>query len=461
MKKIKYYVIFEGGGNNENDEHEKEFLKAFFLHNDYLKEFNFIKDCITPDYLIVTSCIYSSKKYSDLFKKMYKSFMVTIFLADECYSPDLNIFDYAICFERFLHVDDRVIRLPTILRYRTLLYNDLKVIANSYIKTKFCNFMYSNPNGHINREKLFCKISEYKKVDSMGKFLNNMGNKTSREFNDWSRHSIIERMPYKFSIVAENGTYKGYITEKILCCLQAKTIPIYWGDSTIAKEFNPKAFINCHEYKNFDEVLDKVKEIDQSEQCWNEMVSQPWFLETQKYNIRESIKFICSFYRMIFSQNLLEAKRIPIGTTNDVYLKQLLYTENMSFILVNKYKRYYELLTKWFVLKQRNIKLDRLLPYKNIGIYGMGKIGKILCDEFYYSTAKCTIDYAIDLCNEKYKEIEVVNPNADLKRVDAIIVTIPNEFESIKKNLKSKIDCPIVLLEKLLDCAIEEEFNKE
>jgi hypothetical protein len=43
------------------------------------------------------------------------------------------------------------------------------------------------------------------------------------------------------------------------------TIPIYWGNPLASLDFNPKAFINCHDYKSFDEVIELVKEIDSNE----------------------------------------------------------------------------------------------------------------------------------------------------------------------------------------------------
>ena len=43
----------------------------------------------------------------------------------------------------------------------------------------------------------------------------------------------------------------------------AFSIPIYWGNPLVTKDFNPKAFINCNDYDNdFDAVIERIKELD-------------------------------------------------------------------------------------------------------------------------------------------------------------------------------------------------------
>jgi hypothetical protein len=42
---------------------------------------------------------------------------------------------------------------------------------------------------------------------------------------------------YQYSIVIENERTEGFFTEKIIDCFVTGTIPIYWGDPTLGKEF--------------------------------------------------------------------------------------------------------------------------------------------------------------------------------------------------------------------------------
>jgi hypothetical protein len=44
----------------------------------------------------------------------------------------------------------------------------------------------------------------------------------------------------------------------------------------------------------------------------------------------------------------------------------------------------------------------------------------------------------------------VYSPEDSLKEVDAIVVTAIASFDEIKGNLSSKVDCPIISLEKIL-----------
>ncbi|MGL2849821.1 glycosyltransferase family 10 domain-containing protein, partial [Helicobacter pylori] len=48
-------------------------------------------------------------------------------------------------------------------------------------------------------------------------------------------------------------------TEKIIDAYFSHTIPIYWGSPSVAKDFNPKSFVNVHDFKNFDEAIDYVR----------------------------------------------------------------------------------------------------------------------------------------------------------------------------------------------------------
>ena len=55
------------------------------------------------------------------------------------------------------------------------------------------------------------------------------------------------------------------------------TIPIYWGDPHAIKDFNPDAFINCHNFNNFSEVVEFVKQVDQDEKLYLEILNAPAF----------------------------------------------------------------------------------------------------------------------------------------------------------------------------------------
>ena len=70
------------------------------------------------------------------------------------------------------------------------------------------------------------------------------------------KRTILE--PYMFSIVPENSRYSGYYTEKIVDCFIAKTIPIYWGCTDIAKHFNTDGII---QFENYDDLVTKLQSL--------------------------------------------------------------------------------------------------------------------------------------------------------------------------------------------------------
>ena len=81
----------------------------------------------------------------------------------------------------------------------------------------------------------------------------------------------------KFTIAFENESHPGYATEKIIEPLIQGSIPIYWGDTTIAQDFNPDCFINVHDYDSFEDVIKEVIKIDTDENLWKRYIEAPIF----------------------------------------------------------------------------------------------------------------------------------------------------------------------------------------
>jgi hypothetical protein len=158
---------------------------------------------------------------------------------------------------------------------------DIDSIASA--KTKFCEFTYSNPLAQ-ERIRFFKALSRYKKIDSFGKVLNNTAGvkgSADRTNANWKKYRRGFLAPYKFSIAFENASYPGYVTEKILYAMLTNAIPIYWGNPEIGKDFNTKSFVNCHEYKNFDEVVERVREIDNDQNLYRQYLAEPYYHENR------------------------------------------------------------------------------------------------------------------------------------------------------------------------------------
>lgn len=303
-----------------------EFYKYFCLTDNKLN-IELKWDEKTPEYVFVTEHIYKDKKIFKLFEKYYKNLKnaIYVFQGGEAVMPDLNIFDYAIGLSKDLNCSDRVSRIPPNYFYSRYLCgeefkNNLSKAdaLKKYEKLKFCNFIYSNPNSHPMRDTLFHKICEYKKVDSLGGHLNNTGIMPTRRKQNWSELSIQQKSQYKFTIASENETFEGYTSEKLLTTFQAHSVPIYWGNPSVAREYNEKAFINCNKYESMDEIIKVIQKIDEDDELWAEMVSSPWQTEEQKKTMDDEYVKYLEFMNNLF---LLGTHQKPEGTFTNFYKK--------------------------------------------------------------------------------------------------------------------------------------------
>lgn len=224
------------------------------------EHFGQVSECENPDFLFYSVWGYEHLKYQ----------CVRIFWTGENLQPDFNICDYAIGFG-YMTFEDRYTRIPLYFFYDW----DYELAKNKHLltqqdiedKTEFCNFIYSNDNASHERIDFFHILSKYKKVDSAGRYNNNIG------YAIEGKHDFQKR--YKFSIAFENSSTSGYTTEKIIQAFSAGTIPIYWGNPRIADEFNEKSFINCHKYSSFEEVVKRIMEIDKDDELFVSYLKAP------------------------------------------------------------------------------------------------------------------------------------------------------------------------------------------
>lgn len=198
---------------------------------------------------------------------------IRIFVTGENVSPNFNISDYALAFDK-MSFGDRYCRLPLFRLYReayaALCAPRLPVDEILAKKEGFCAYVMSNlTDSAPERTRIFDLLSAYKPVHSGGKWRNNVGGPVADK--------IAFQSKYKFVIAFENSSTPGYLTEKFSQAAQSNAVPIYWGDPTIGKLFNPKAFINCHDFQTLEEVVERVKQIDADDDLYLQMLAEPWF----------------------------------------------------------------------------------------------------------------------------------------------------------------------------------------
>ncbi len=268
-----YFTVKDTTKFNKYDNYIINILKKYYL------------PIITsePDFLFYSVFGNEFEKYNDCVK---------IFYTSEVIVPNFNNCDYAISYDR-IDFDDRSLYHP--------LYFDLmdKTILNkSHItpdmaKRKFCNFIYSNENfgdGAILRKDFCQKLMKYKKVDCPAKVLNNMQNAINGRTDNFNQGKLIFQKNYKFTIAFENNCSISYTTEKLVHAFLANTIPIYWGNPEVTRDFNPKAFINCHDYSSLDEVIQKVIELDNDDEAYLKMLREPCVNSDYKFDKQERLE---------------------------------------------------------------------------------------------------------------------------------------------------------------------------
>lgn len=427
---------------------------ALHLDEDHRKCYDLKWDSKTPDVLFANEVILYDRQMWDKFIELYDKAKVCVFFPGEGIAPDLNIFDYGITCTGYDWKNDRVYRIPPRIFYSQYLTGNnrnpikTKEEARKLLERKkgFSNFIYSNPNGHPNRKVLFDILSQYKRVDSYGAYLNNMGLEKSggSDFTKLIRNSTDIKSDYKFTIAAENAILYGYTTEKIYTSLEAGTIPVYWGNPEVEFDVNPEVIINCHSFDSFEDMLERVKEIDQNDELWCEIIAKPWLTEQQEKREAEELKRLYSFLDKLFSIETPIRRRRPEGTWPQVYQNFWLSKEAGS----DKYRTYFEICSSFCKKIQSGGYIYEALDQNmnSVVIYGMGDIGRILYQDMV-SSKNISVPYCIDN-RAKIDNIDVECVNlAELnkkEKPDVVIVTVPGDFEAIRKSILSVYDTKVI-----------------
>lgn len=285
---------------------EKNIIKIKFLNHPLMKtqqrfvdilgeRFEILLVDTNPDFLICSAFdTIEVLKYQDT---------VSILFTGENISPDFNVFDYAIGFDD-ITFGDRYLRLPLYCFYPD--FDSLckgETLPESYemmANRKFCSFVVSNGNGSDPiRAEFFKELNKYKKVDSAGKYMNNMGGGYLED-----KRSFIS--DYKFNIAFENSSVLGYTTEKIMEPMAVNSIPIYWGNKDVGKDFNTRSFINLHEYSSIQECISRIIQLDQNDDEYLSMLKQPWFnADTNYFNYKTKL---WEFFERILNKSVSERK---------------------------------------------------------------------------------------------------------------------------------------------------------
>lgn len=286
----------------------KRKLKLFFTDfwPNFKLEDNYFLDILSPIYDITISDDNPDFLFYSVFGTKYHRYdCPRIFYTGENIRADFNECDFAFTFD--YSQNQRHFRLPLYPFFGDISRliepkSDIDQLISQ--KTGFCNFIYSNA-GPRKRIEFFNKLNKYKKIDSAGRLLNNMNERV----ND--KHTFLQK--YKFTIAFENESYPGYTTEKIFEPMLANSIPIYWGNPLVGKDFNTKSFLNWHDYGSDEALIERIIEIDRSDVLLAEYLSAPNF-ENNHYNEYVDPDKIRANFIKIF-----ESEINPIALQSDVF----------------------------------------------------------------------------------------------------------------------------------------------
>jgi alpha(1,3/1,4) fucosyltransferase len=237
--------------------------QEFWLHRILSKDFTLVLDAANPELLV-----FSDYGIDHLEHKCLK-----IYYSHENKDANRLLCDYSFCFHGKGDGHQFFSNIAEDEFFEDLLFNradgKLKDWRNTP-KTKFCNFVYSNPRP---RERIaFCQqLMRYQRVDCPGKVLNNHPPFDAHGYRYEKKYEFLSA--YKFTIAFENESTTNYTTEKILHPLLVGSIPIYWGNPAVRELINPECFVNCHDYDTFDAVIERVKQIDRDDDLFRAYTS--------------------------------------------------------------------------------------------------------------------------------------------------------------------------------------------
>jgi hypothetical protein len=269
----KYFIYFYNwwpGFENRTDANHIGFYEKL-LANTKLKDFEITTDLNKANVLV------EAGKPNKIMRNVKKWKYKINFVGE----PDLPEFDNYDLILTSVNNKENVVDLPLSIAYihcNNFLSNLCNRSFINKIPSQFCSFIVSNPKCEI-RNKLFHKLNNYKKVNSMGSHENNIGGKISYPY--WSNEFFNVIGSHKFMICCENTKMETYSTEKIVNPYIAKTIPIYWGSHNIKNIFNLDSmlFLENETDEAFEKLINKIIELDNDDEKYLEFINRPIFTQ--------------------------------------------------------------------------------------------------------------------------------------------------------------------------------------
>jgi hypothetical protein len=155
------------------------------------------------------------------------------------------------------------------------------------------------------RVEFFNKLSKYKFVRASGGWITNVPSEeqTIRHINDGESYKskVNFLKSCKFSMQIQSNVLRYLTVEKLIHAYASNTIPIYYGNDKVLEDgFNPKSFINCHDYESIDDIVDYIIKIDKNDDLFEEIISEPIFVDNKLPNYFKE-EYVLNFLEKIIN----------------------------------------------------------------------------------------------------------------------------------------------------------------
>lgn len=298
LKPILKLDFTDFGGINKNDNNFTRILS---------KEYT-IQITDHPDLLIFSELGHLNRLYT----------CRKLFWTGESILPNWNRTDYALTCH-YLANEPRHRRFPyyvfgTLCQPQDLIKHPCETEQILAEQRKFCAAVVSNCSWKpwkesIRRGQLMRQLHQAQAIASGGRFMNTIGRVIPIGYNQ--KEDFIRQ--YKFCVAFENKVMDGYTTEKLTQAMWVRCVPLYWGNHRVQEDFNPKSFINHHDFPNDESFIRHILEVDRNPDLYIEYLKQPFFHQ----NIPN--RYYDDNYLLEFIERIISDTSKPVSSRQKFY----------------------------------------------------------------------------------------------------------------------------------------------
>lgn len=194
-------------------------------------------------------------------------------------------------------------------------FNEIKLL-DLPLEKNLCTLIAGNKKSHevgeLYSERLklieFCEKNKYIDFDFYGRGWNKGLRKFFSKYRNYkgeTNDKLVTLSNYTFTICYENQrNLNGYITEKIIDCFYASSIPIYWGAPNICKYIPKNCFIDRRDFKNEKDLFEYIKSLKELEISEYQKNIRD-FLKSEKYIFFTDIYFNANIIRVLELKSII------------------------------------------------------------------------------------------------------------------------------------------------------------